>query len=150
MIIFISIMILILGFEKNFIILLFYHYFFFFFLLSSCFFYFRMIDFLYFFCFQLGNLFSLFIFLNSLFHFRIHFPTEGRGKSSALHAKVVAPEHTKVFEFPEFPDYRNDAQKDETVLLFPSKVFFFLKRTKPTQTIKQKQTNRIIDCKIYS
>jgi len=54
----------------------------------------------------------------------VHFPTEKKSKSSALHAKVIAPTETNVYEFPQFPDYRTDL--NDVVLLFPSKEAKFI------------------------
>ena len=47
----------------------------------------------------------------------IHHPTELLSKSTAVHARVIAPETCRILEFPEeVPEYN----KEETVLLFPS------------------------------
>jgi len=48
----------------------------------------------------------------------IHHPKEQRSKSTAIHARILAPENVSIFEFPEFPDYSQ--QTEHTLLLFPS------------------------------
>ncbi|XP_029172787.1 DTW domain-containing protein 1 [Nylanderia fulva] len=40
------------------------------------------------------------------------------GKSTAIHAVILAPEDVKIYTYPDFPDITN---KEETVLIFPSK-----------------------------
>jgi len=48
----------------------------------------------------------------------IHHPKELKSKSTAMHARVIAPDDVTVHEFPDFPDYTQT--KDEVLLLFPS------------------------------
>jgi len=63
-----------------------------------------------------------------------------------LHAKVLASDRTNVYEFPEFPDYRNDAQKEETVLLFPSKVNEYgrkKRRNRKRKIIRKKERKKL-------
>lgn len=52
----------------------------------------------------------------------LHWPAEIRSKSTAVHACVVAPTHTRFLDPPNIPDY----DPEETVLLFPSEVCRFL------------------------
>ncbi|XP_029671827.1 DTW domain-containing protein 1 [Formica exsecta] len=40
------------------------------------------------------------------------------GKSTAIHAAILAPEDVKIYTYPDFPDI---SDKEETVLIFPSK-----------------------------
>ncbi len=67
------------------------------------------------------------------FRIRIHHPKELKSKSTAIHAKVLAPGATNytmiyltyqedviVYEFPDFPDYSK--HRDDVLLLFPSDV----------------------------
>jgi len=52
-------------------------------------------------------------------HISVHHPTELKSKSTAMQAKVLAPDHVFIREFPdEIPEY----DPEDTVLLFPSKV----------------------------
>ncbi|CAB3411394.1 unnamed protein product [Caenorhabditis bovis] len=50
-------------------------------------------------------------------------PLEKNSKSSALHCKILAPEQTRVFDYPDVHDYRNDDEneRNSTVVVFPSK-----------------------------
>lgn len=40
------------------------------------------------------------------------------GKSTSSHAKILAPDDVKIYEYPDIPDYSQEA--DEVVLIFPS------------------------------
>ncbi|EFN70883.1 DTW domain-containing protein 1 [Camponotus floridanus] len=40
------------------------------------------------------------------------------GKSTAIHAAILAPEDVKIYIYPDFPDI---SSKEETILIFPSK-----------------------------
>jgi len=42
---------------------------------------------------------------------------EGDGKSTAVHAAVIAPEYVKIYTYPNFPDYKNDGS---VALVYPS------------------------------
>lgn len=48
----------------------------------------------------------------------IKHPNEVDGKSTAVHAKILAPEDVELHTFPDFPEYDSES----TVLVFPSKV----------------------------
>lgn len=48
----------------------------------------------------------------------IKHPREIEGKSTAVHAAVLAPEDVKIYTYPDFPEIE---QNEETVLIFPSK-----------------------------
>lgn len=48
----------------------------------------------------------------------VHHPAEKRSKSTAVHAKVLAPDSCNLYEFPDFPEW----DPAETLLLFPSDV----------------------------
>lgn len=39
----------------------------------------------------------------------IKHPSEHDGKSTSIHAAVVAPEMIKIYTFPHFPDYQNES-----------------------------------------
>ena len=57
----------------------------------------------------------------------VHHPSESPTKSTAFHAKILAPEQTKIYEYPEFPDYKKqDKPNEKILLLFPSKVNFWI------------------------
>jgi DTW domain-containing protein YfiP len=45
-------------------------------------------------------------------------PKELKSKSTAIHAKVLAPESVQIFEYPNIPDFIN---KNNSVLLYPGK-----------------------------
>jgi len=48
----------------------------------------------------------------------IKHPREIDGKSTAVHAAILAPRDVKIYTYPDFPEILN---KEETVLVFPSK-----------------------------
>lgn len=48
----------------------------------------------------------------------IHWPSESRSKSTAVHACLLAPEQTQMHDHPNIPDFN----AEETVLLYPSEV----------------------------
>ncbi|XP_043677627.1 tRNA-uridine aminocarboxypropyltransferase 1 [Vespula pensylvanica] len=48
----------------------------------------------------------------------IKHPREIEGKSTAVHAAVLAPEDVKIYIYPDFPEI---LENEETVLIFPSK-----------------------------
>ncbi|XP_011874213.1 PREDICTED: DTW domain-containing protein 1 [Vollenhovia emeryi] len=48
----------------------------------------------------------------------IKHPREIAGKSTAVHAAIIAPEDVKIYTYPNFPEILN---KEDTVLVFPSK-----------------------------
>ncbi|KYN03632.1 PREDICTED: DTW domain-containing protein 1 [Cyphomyrmex costatus] len=48
----------------------------------------------------------------------IKHPREIPGKSTAIHAAIIAPADVKIYIYPDFPEIPN---KEETVLVFPSK-----------------------------
>ncbi|KAL0480972.1 hypothetical protein AKO1_013594 [Acrasis kona] len=45
-------------------------------------------------------------------------PKEKKGKSTAIHAKIIAPEWVEIYQYPEVPDYINE---NNAVLLYPGK-----------------------------
>lgn len=47
----------------------------------------------------------------------IKHPREVDGKSTSAHAAILAPEHVKIYVYPDFPDY----QKEKVILIFPGK-----------------------------
>jgi len=53
-------------------------------------------------------------------------PGEVDGKSTAIHAKILATEHVNIHTFPDFPDYN----KDDTVLVFPGTDSYSLSQLK--------------------
>lgn len=64
-------------------------------------------------------LWNVWLFLFRSFNFRrIRYPQESATKSTAIHAKILAPETVHLREFPNIPDYN----VDETLLLYPSEV----------------------------
>lgn len=50
----------------------------------------------------------------------IQHPKEHKSKSSAIHAKVIAPDHTQIFEFPNIPKFLEE-EPESAVLLYPTK-----------------------------
>ncbi|EZA56690.1 hypothetical protein DMN91_000159 [Ooceraea biroi] len=48
----------------------------------------------------------------------IKHPNEVDGKSTAIHAAILAPDDVTIYRYPEFPKTLN---KEETILIFPSK-----------------------------
>jgi DTW domain-containing protein YfiP len=44
-----------------------------------------------------------------------------KSKSTSIHAKILASDDVTLYEFPEFPDFRQNSR--EVLLLFPSEVF---------------------------
>ncbi|KYN43298.1 DTW domain-containing protein 1 [Trachymyrmex septentrionalis] len=48
----------------------------------------------------------------------IKHPREIPGKSTAIHAAIIAPADVKIYTYPDFPEIPN---KEETVLVFPGK-----------------------------
>lgn len=62
-------------------------------------------------------LFDIFV----IYYSSLHWPTEMKSKSTAIHACLIAPEDTSLREFPNIPDY----DIDSTLLLYPSDVLFF-------------------------
>lgn len=55
----------------------------------------------------------------------VKYPGEVDGKSTAIHAKLLAPDHVSIYAFPEVPDIKPD-EYQSTVLLFPSAVCSYL------------------------
>eukprot|EP01114_Cavostelium_apophysatum_P013615 TRINITY_DN3333_c0_g1_i1.p1 TRINITY_DN3333_c0_g1~~TRINITY_DN3333_c0_g1_i1.p1 ORF type:complete len:250 (-),score=39.58 TRINITY_DN3333_c0_g1_i1:114-863(-) len=79
----------------------------------------------------------------------VHHPQEHQSKSTAMHAKVLAPDDVNIYEFPEFPDYSKESEG--VALLFPSPNAKFVDEVDVTQFKKLvvvdstwQQTHRII------
>lgn len=58
--------------------------------------------------------------------FSLHWHTETRGKSTAMHCAILAPSSTRVIECTGLDEEIPDYEEEETVLLFPAEVKLLL------------------------